>query len=34
MIIVNVTFSVANAILAVAALGFLGFGLHSDLRLG
>jgi peptide/nickel transport system permease protein len=28
VIIVNVTFNVADAILAVAALGFLGFGLH------
>jgi peptide/nickel transport system permease protein len=28
VIIVNVTFSVADAILAVAYLGFLGFGLH------
>jgi len=28
VIIVNITFSVANAILAVATLGFLGFGLH------
>ena len=28
MIIVNVTFQVADAILAVATLGFLGFGLH------
>ena len=28
MIIVNVTFNVADAILLVAALGFLGFGLH------
>lgn len=28
VIIVNVTFSVADAILAVATLGFLGFGLH------
>ncbi|HEU5353492.1 MAG TPA: ABC transporter permease [Actinocrinis sp.] len=27
-IIVNVTFQVADAILAIAALGFLGFGLH------
>jgi len=28
VIVVNVTFNVADAILAVAALGFLGFGLH------
>jgi len=28
VIIVNVTFNVADAILAVAALGYLGFGLH------
>jgi ABC-type dipeptide/oligopeptide/nickel transport system permease subunit len=28
VIIVNVTFNVADAILSVAALGFLGFGLH------
>ena len=28
VIIVNVTFNVADSILAVAALGFLGFGLH------
>ena len=28
VIIVNVTFNVADAILAVAVLGFLGFGLH------
>jgi ABC-type dipeptide/oligopeptide/nickel transport system permease subunit len=28
VIVVNVTFQVADAILAVAALGFLGFGLH------
>jgi ABC-type dipeptide/oligopeptide/nickel transport system permease subunit len=28
VVIVNVTFQVADAILAVAALGFLGFGLH------
>lgn len=28
VMIVNVTFNVADAILAVAALGFLGFGLH------
>ena len=28
VIIVNVTFNVADAILAVATLGFLGFGLH------
>jgi ABC-type dipeptide/oligopeptide/nickel transport system permease subunit len=28
VIIVNVTFNVADAILAIAALGFLGFGLH------
>jgi peptide/nickel transport system permease protein len=28
VILVNVTFNVADAILAVAALGFLGFGLH------
>ncbi|MGH3274630.1 MAG: ABC transporter permease [Streptosporangiaceae bacterium] len=28
VIIVNITFTVANAILLVAALGFLGFGLH------
>jgi ABC-type dipeptide/oligopeptide/nickel transport system permease subunit len=28
VIIVNVTFQVADAILAIAALGFLGFGLH------
>jgi ABC-type dipeptide/oligopeptide/nickel transport system permease subunit len=28
VIVVNVTFQVANAILAVATLGFLGFGLH------
>ena len=28
VIIVNVTFKVADAILAVADLGFLGFGLH------
>jgi peptide/nickel transport system permease protein len=28
VIIVNVTFNVADAILAVAYLGFLGFGLH------
>jgi peptide/nickel transport system permease protein len=28
VIIVNVTFNVADAILAVAALGFLGYGLH------
>ena len=28
VIIVNITFSVANAILIVATLGFLGFGLH------
>jgi peptide/nickel transport system permease protein len=28
VIIVNVTFNVADAVLAVAALGFLGFGLH------
>jgi ABC-type dipeptide/oligopeptide/nickel transport system permease subunit len=27
-IVVNVTFQVADAILAIAALGFLGFGLH------
>jgi peptide/nickel transport system permease protein len=28
VVIVNVTFQVADAILAIAALGFLGFGLH------
>ena len=28
VVIVNVTFQIADAILAVAALGFLGFGLH------
>jgi peptide/nickel transport system permease protein len=28
VIIVNVTFNIADAILAVATLGFLGFGLH------
>lgn len=28
VVVVNVTFQVADAILAVAALGFLGFGLH------
>jgi peptide/nickel transport system permease protein len=28
VMIVNVTFQVADAILAIAALGFLGFGLH------
>jgi ABC-type dipeptide/oligopeptide/nickel transport system permease subunit len=28
VIVVNVTFNVADAILAIAALGFLGFGLH------
>jgi peptide/nickel transport system permease protein len=28
VMIVNVTFNVADAILAVATLGFLGFGLH------
>jgi ABC-type dipeptide/oligopeptide/nickel transport system permease subunit len=28
VIVVNVTFNIADAILAVAALGFLGFGLH------
>jgi peptide/nickel transport system permease protein len=33
VVIVNVTFQIADAILAVAALGFLGFGLvypHQD----
>jgi ABC-type dipeptide/oligopeptide/nickel transport system permease subunit len=28
VVVVNVTFQVADAILAIAALGFLGFGLH------
>jgi ABC-type dipeptide/oligopeptide/nickel transport system permease subunit len=28
VVIVNVTFQVADAILALSALGFLGFGVH------
>ena len=32
VMIVNVTFQVADAILAVAVLGFLGFGLHCPQR--